>query len=124
MPTTADSRRPFFTSAIRSMFVVALGFAGLGLTACTSMATPEGCERACTNVQEIFLGVVDEETSRENVLAEMGDTGAELARETASHFLKFLKSDCERQCNARATEKTVNCLSQAKSVQDLNRCYE
>jgi len=94
------------------------------LGACEAKATPEECEGACANLKGVFLGVVDKETSREETLKKMGTTGAELARETAALFVDFLTRECVRQCNARSTRKVAECLSAAKTPEDVNRCYE
>lgn len=105
-------------SAILLALVVAL-YGG-----CEAKATPEECDQACANLRGVFLGVVDKETGREEMLKKMGTTGAELARETAALFVDFLTRECSRQCNARSTRKVTECLSAAKTPEDVNRCYE
>jgi len=102
--------------------LVSLSVAALG--ACEAKATPEECDAACANLKGIFLGVVDKETTREETLKKMGTTGAELARETAALFVDFLTRECTRQCNARSTRKVAECLTAAKTPEDVNRCYE
>jgi hypothetical protein len=101
-----------------------IGLAVATLGACEAKATPEECDGACANLRGIFLGVVDKETNREETLKKMGTTGAELARETAALFVDFLTRECTRQCNARSTRKVAECLTAAKTPEDVNRCYE
>ncbi|HRE90351.1 MAG TPA: hypothetical protein PK095_14560 [Myxococcota bacterium] len=96
-----------------------LGFAG-----CEAKATQEECRSACDNLKTVILGVVEQETAREETMKKMGQTGAELARETASLFVDYLTRECERQCNARSTRKVAECLAAAKTPDDVNRCYE
>ena len=120
MPTSLTSR-PSYTR-LRHALAACLAVGMLG--ACEAKATPEECEGACANLKGVFLGVVDKETGREETLKKMGTTGAELARETAALFVDFLTRECVRQCNARSTRKVAECLSAAKTPEDVNRCYE
>ncbi len=107
---------------LKRALMISLSIAALG--ACEAKATPEECDAACANLKGIFLGVVDKETTREDTLKKMGTTGAELARETAALFVDFLTRECTRQCNARSTRKVAECLTAAKTPEDVNRCYE
>lgn len=99
-------------------------FALLALAGCEAKATPDECRSACDNLKTVILGVVEKETAREETMKKMGPTGAELARETASLFVDYLTRECERQCNARSTRKVAECLTNAKTPEDVNRCYE
>lgn len=99
-------------------------FALLAFAGCEAKATQEECRSACDNLKTVILGVVEQETAREETMKKMGQTGAELARETASLFVDYLTRECERQCNARSTRKVAECLTAAKTPEDVNRCYE
>jgi hypothetical protein len=94
------------------------------LLACEAKATPEECDGACANLKNVFLAVVDKETGREDTLKKMGTTGAELAKETAALFVEFFTRECVRHCNARSTRKVAECLTNAKTAEDVNHCYE
>ena len=121
MPPFPRPSRSLFRRAQRGL-VACLAIGMLG--ACEAKATPEECDGACTNLNGVFLGVVDKETNREETLKKMGTTGAELARETAALFVDFLTRECVRQCTARSTRKVAECLTNAKTPEDVNRCYE
>lgn len=104
--------------------LLAWSFALLAFAGCEAKATQEECRSACDNLKTVILGVVEQETAREETMKKMGQTGAELARETASLFVDYLTRECERQCNARSTRKVAECLTAAKTPDDVNRCYE
>lgn len=121
-----DLRNP---SAPRRNRLGRLGYVGavlvmFGLAGCEAKATSEECDNACDNLKTVILGVVEQETAREETLKQMGPTGAETARETASLFVDYLTRECVRQCNARSTSKVAGCLAGAKTPEDVNRCYE
>lgn len=116
-------RRPPARARRGWLFAVVLA-GGVWLSGCEAKATQEECNLACDNLKGVFLGVVDKETSAEETLKKMGPTGAELARETASLFVDYLTRECVRQCNARTTRKVAECLTTARTPEDVNRCYE
>lgn len=89
---------------------------------CDAKATPEECESACKNVTDLYLGAVDKQAASDQVLQQMGATGAAMAKEMANLQLEFLKKECVKECNAKATRKQTACLIQAKSSEDINRC--
>jgi hypothetical protein len=121
-PSHVTDRKSFGSSGTRIGWFGVL--AAVGLIGCEAKATADECNNACDNLKGVFLGVVEKETSREETLTKMGPTGAELARETASLFVDYLTRECVRQCNARSTRKVAECLTAAKSPEDVNRCYE
>jgi len=93
-------------------------------SACATKATPDQCARACQNVAQIYMGVTDELSSSQEVLQQMGETGAAMAREMASHYLDFLQGECERECNDKGTSNFADCLIEARTTADLDRCQD
>lgn len=89
---------------------------------CDAKATPEECDKACKNVTDLYLGAVDKQASSDAVLQQMGATGSAMAKEMAQLQLEFLKKECVKECNAKATRKQTECLISAKSSEDINRC--
>ncbi|MCA9516439.1 MAG: hypothetical protein KC635_15975 [Myxococcales bacterium] len=108
---------------MRSLLGATLTIAALGMTpGCAAKATKEDCAKACENLTTLYLGSVDREAERDEVLKAMGKTGSAMAREMAALQLDFLKEECERECNEKATVKQTDCLSQAQSSEDLSKC--
>ncbi|MCC6625049.1 MAG: hypothetical protein IT385_27625 [Deltaproteobacteria bacterium] len=89
---------------------------------CDAKATPDECEAACKNVTDLYLGAVDKQAQSDQVLQQMGATGAAMAKEMANLQLEFLKKECVKECNAKATRKQTDCLIKATSSEDINRC--
>ncbi len=108
---------------MRSSFTFVLGILlATATAACDAKATPDECESACENVTKLYLGAVDKQAASDAVLTQMGATGAQMARDMATLQLEFLKKECSRECNAKATRKQTECLVTAKTPEDLNRC--
>ncbi len=100
--------------------VIALGGGGLG---CAAKATKADCAKACENVTRLYLGAVEQESRSQEVLQGMGEEGATMAREMATLQLDFLSQECERECVSKpATQEQAECLMNAKSTEDLNKC--
>ena len=89
---------------------------------CDAKATPDECELACKNVTDLYLGAVDKQAASDQVLQQMGATGAAMAKEMANLQLEFLKKECVKECNAKATRKQTECLIKATSSEDINKC--
>jgi len=106
----------------RLPLVISLLVALAGVTGCDAKATPDECEAACKNVTDLYLGAVDQQAASDQVLQQMGATGAAMAKEMANLQLEFLKKECVKECNAKATQKQTQCLINAKSSEDINRC--
>lgn len=94
----------------------------LALGGCPAKATKDDCAQACENVSRLYLGAVDQQSGSDEVLKQMGEAGAKMAREMAALQLDFLKQECEQECNERATRDLTDCLIQAKSSADLEKC--
>lgn len=101
---------------------VAAGLVAGAVSACDAKATDEECSAACENVTRLYLGAVDEQAASEELLTQMGEAGASMAKEMASMQLEYLRHECQRECKAKATRKQVDCLKAAKTTEQAGRC--
>ncbi|TNF32605.1 MAG: hypothetical protein EP329_09645 [Deltaproteobacteria bacterium] len=99
--------------------VLVIAFAVSG---CPAKATRDDCAKACDNVNRLYLGAVEKQSGSNAVLSKMGEAGAKMAQDMASLQLDFLRQECEQECMERATRDLTECLSNAKSPEDLERC--
>lgn len=89
---------------------------------CAAKASREDCAKACENVSKLYLGAVERESGSDEVLKAMGEAGSKMAREMASLQIDFLRQECEQECNERATRNLTDCLINARTSEDLERC--
>ena len=94
----------------------------LSVSACEAMATEDECTKACEQVKGLYLGAVERESAKDEVLKGMGESGARMAEEMARLQLQYLQKECQKECNKRATQKQAQCLMAAKTTEALKDC--
>lgn len=107
---------------MRTLSSALLLIAAIAVGGCPAKATKDDCTQACENVSKLYLGAVEQQSSSDEVLGKMGEAGAKMARDMAALQLDFLRQECEQECNERATRDLTECLSSAKTPEDLEKC--
>jgi|GEM_PF-2156285 len=103
------------SSALVLLVAIAIG-------GCPAKATKDDCAKACDNVNRLYLGAVEQQSGSNDVLSKMGEAGAKMAKDMASLQLDFLRQECQQECLERATKDLTECLSNAKTPEDLEKC--
>ena len=107
---------------MRTLSSALVVLAMIAVSGCPAKATKDDCAKACDNVSKLYLGAVDRQSGSNDVLSKMGEAGAKMARDMAALQLDFLRQECEQECNERATRDLTECLSSAKTSEDLEKC--
>ena len=97
-------------------------FAPATLTGCAFKASPEECSAACDNVAKVGHGELENQIEDTEDLARSGEGGKAMARNMASAMMDSIQDECMKQCQEKGTRKQAECLSNAKSIDDLSKC--
>ncbi|MGM0575466.1 MAG: hypothetical protein ACQEXJ_07020 [Myxococcota bacterium] len=89
---------------------------------CAFKASEEECRTACENVAKVSQTHIDQKIEATRDLAESGEEGKAIARDMATAMIDAVEDECLKQCMDKGTRDKAECLSNAKSVEDLEKC--